>query len=311
MIAERHELSLPPSLGSNPWIILPHGRHKQLQTFINVSDGIVQHRSIPEMQGKRCLGSFYGWLLMWDEPSKECFLLSLTSLSKILLPPLLELAEFLDISIVSSSPALPNCMIVFLRKKQPFLFFCHVGDKEWTRLTVNFSHDFFVYSIVNCQGKLYALTFEENIMLIDTTSSSMNVEIMEVESFTSLHSYPSYFPNLVEACGDIFLVLRYSRSWGGGHVVTVDVHKLDFSKLRWERVESIGDRAFFLSGAFGISLSATESGVQPNHIYFIQPCNDAERLYIFSLDERVISFDMPCPNIRRTWDYLWWTMATT
>ncbi|EHA8587371.1 F-box/kelch-repeat protein [Cocos nucifera] len=310
MIAERHELSLPPSLGSNPWIILPHGRHKQLQTFINVSDGIVHHRSVPEMQGKRCFGSFYGWLLMWDESSKECFLLSLTSLSKIPLPPLLEPVEFFSASIVLSSPALPNCMVVFSSKKQPYLFFCHVGDKEWTRLMVEFNNDFFLYSMVNCQGKLYALTFEQKIVLIDTTSSSMNVEIMDVKSFPFLHCYPSCFLNLVEVSGDIFLVLRYGRYWGGGHIVMVDVHKLDFSKLHWERVESIGDHAFFLSGAFGISLSAIESGVRPNHIYFTQPCDDTERLYTFSLDDRVISFDMPCPNIRRTWDYLSWTMAT-
>ena len=84
---------------------------------------------------------------------------------------------------------------------------------------------------------------------------------------------------MVESCGDLLLVVRYIGEfvdWNGTLVREEDrltehcthpkvcpyrtclfhVYKLDFNEIKWVEMESLGDRALFLSGNQSVSVSA-------------------------------------------------------
>ncbi|KAJ1261652.1 hypothetical protein BS78_09G046800 [Paspalum vaginatum] len=247
--------------------------------------------TIPEIQGKTCLGCVHdgGWLVMLDESTGECFLLSVAGAGAlgcrdravvVPLPPLREPLEFLATCVVlGESP--PDCTVVVSSSaaataegehKKPFLLHCRPGEQGWTKLVSPFRGIEF--------GSL----------------------IEETRGGGGHHYY------LVESCGDLFLVwINEIGCFGYDGVPTrIGVYRLDgysddsdsdprnkklsSSSMAWRRVESIGDhRAFLISGGFGFSCRATTT-TQGNCVYLVWSCCDCERLYKFCLDDMTVTF---------------------
>lgn len=93
---------------------------------------------------------------------------------------------------------------------------------------------------------------------------------------------------------------RLGKSWG---VVIehknfsswrLDIFKLDLSVLEWVKLESLGDRTFFINeDANCISCCSTKSGTLGNSIYFMR--HNDESMYVFDVEEKCIYTTIPVP----------------
>ena len=305
MFGKRSQYSLPP-LGSSPWLVLSHGRHKQIQTFFNPVDGSTHHRSIPEMRRKRCLGCSNGWLMMIDDTasSKDCFLLSLASMESIPLPPLpIKLND--DRQFILSAPAdAVDCSVVLFDRRQALFHRLHADNgKGWTVLDVKEARGLnviFSDGITTFEGKICLHTNLNSLVTIDMKSSNgPNVERVEVERIFKTKRDPCR-GTIVVSRGELLAVILYFER-PGGLVTNAEVYRLDCSSLVWERLESIGDdRAIFL-GHCGGGLMVSDERVRGDCIYFMQASYDGMRWYRFRLDERSISHKLFCPGLWKTW----------
>ncbi|KAJ3705597.1 hypothetical protein LUZ61_009302 [Rhynchospora tenuis] len=97
--------------------------------------------------------------------------------------------------------------------------------------------------------------------------------------------------HLVESCGCIYLVRMYS--YGGGPTNCIDIYCLNAYTDEWLRVDSIGDRAFFLSDMSYVSVCTPYIGVESNCIYYVPFCSEDERkIYKFCLDDHTMAFNI-------------------
>lgn len=301
----RSHLSLPPPPLPCPWLVFNHGEHGKYstQTFFNTSQDTYVVGRIPELCDKIIFTCSYGWLVLLDFESDDCFLLNPVSMQKIVLPPL-QSYPFLC-CILSSPPTDPNCVLIFVCRKKPSAMFCRLGDGEWTEQHLR-STEYFRYATV-CEGKIYGLTLDRSLLMVDVVGSNLVVTQLGAENpprpsvrGTSRSDY-----NLVDSCGELFLVIK-SYLWMTMKIRDVEVHKMDFSRLVWTKVDSLGDRTFFLSKMGNcFSCSAAESGIKHNSIYYLES-SDRE-LYVFDLENYSISFSTPCP-LQSNWLQPEWIM---
>jgi hypothetical protein len=278
---------LPSGFGTRPWLVQTHGSCKDAQTLIDMPDRSLQEVIIPEMQGKICLGCVYdgSWLLMVDEATHDCFLMSVTSrTSKISLPPLPPATEYKGATCgVLGSPSNFTVVIVSdVESEQVFMLCCCPSDEDWTDLTAADDYRRFSGTIVSHAGKLYG----GNLVVMDVIDGAVRCRFLDTEGeVEAMHGSTASY--LVVSSGDIFSVwIKYLGRPYDGSLIKIVVRRLNLSDLVWtRRVESIGsNRLFLLSGNYGLSCSAAAAGMQGNCIYLVWSSCDCERLYKFCLD---------------------------
>lgn len=306
------EYSLPIGFGTRPWLV-QSTRGKTL-TLVDVLDHSLHERTIPELEGKTCLGCVHdgGWLMILDESTCECFLLSLFATSpsrrrKVPLPPLREPLEFLAACVVLGSPEHPDCTVVLSStkevEKERFLLRCCPGAQEWTKTISPWKGITFHSLIINYKGKLHAFASSNNLIVIDQVDGAVRTRRMGAikDDHEQVRRGPGHY-RLVESRGDLFSVwIQEIGCFGDDGVLTdIAVYRLDHSdskSMAWRKVESIGhDRAFLVSGIYGFSCAATEDQMQGNCVYVVWSCCDCERLYKFCLDDMTVSFHRILPQ---------------
>ncbi|KAF5932567.1 hypothetical protein HYC85_028738 [Camellia sinensis] len=249
MAVTRSHLSLPPPPLPCPWLVFNHGEHGKYstQTFFNTSQDTYVVERIPELCDKIIFTCSYGWLVLLDFESDDCFLLNPVSMKKIMLPPL-QSYPFLC-CILSSPPTDPNCALIFVCREKPSALYATV-----------------------CEGKIYGLTLDRSLLTVDIVGSYLVVTQLGAEKppRPSVRGTSRSDCNLVDSCGELFLVIK-SYLGMTMKIRDVEVHKMDFSRLVWTTVDSLGDRTFFLSITGNcVSCSAAESGIKHNSIYYLE-----------------------------------------
>ncbi|CAL5020474.1 unnamed protein product [Urochloa decumbens] len=172
------------------------------------------------------------------------FLLSLTSLRKIPLPPLL---MHVARCALISSPTPPDCIAPSCSPHSTTTTCYAAGrpgdDEEWRKLPVGTDGD-----IVCSRGKMYVPTEIDAFVAIDASMpSSSGVAMLNGRAYPT----PSTMrwrsqASLVESDGDVFLLQFYVHGFNSSEVVDMDIHLLDTSACVWNKVESIGDRTIFV-----------------------------------------------------------------
>ncbi|KAI8529161.1 hypothetical protein RHMOL_Rhmol12G0204200 [Rhododendron molle] len=113
------------------------------------------------------------------------------------------------------------------------------------------------------------------------------------DSFVPLAFADSERDYLVDSCGELFMVRRFSMS-------KLEVFRMDFSCQDWEKVQHLGDdRVFFLSSQYSVSLCAAELGIKGNCIYFTE--EDNKSLYFFDNGHKSLSVSHHQPNSGPVW----------
>ncbi|CAN6252109.1 unnamed protein product [Urochloa humidicola] len=267
------------------------------------------------LQGKKCLACLEGgWLVMFDEGTGECFLLNLTSLCKIPLPPLeTAVAESLW-QCALSSPTPPDCTIVFSTYNDNYVLCCRPGDEEWRKLTDETDETDddtykFLGDIVSSRGTMYVRAEMNTFTAIDVSMPSSSGVAIEWRGIP----HPSKMrwrseEMLVESDGDIFLLQFYIHGIYSSEVVDMDIHLLDTSAYVWEKVESIADRTFFVGDNCVGLASASRAGIRPGYIHLLHKhCRDGVRLYSIRLSDRAMS----CTLLPGTHDNMYWVVPSS
>jgi hypothetical protein len=289
---------LPPlDFCSSPWVInfSKSKTEESRTTFINPFNGSFFKASLPTIEGrKQLLRCFGDWLLIFDEGTQECFLVNITSYSKVSLPPLLHPIDSLG-SCALSSPTPPDCTVMFACSVNGrFVLHCRPGDKEWIKHNIDFQDDLenFAGTIFGSKGKMYVnTTYNGQCVIINNTTSGSYVEKMGI---TDPDTCPLNLSNAsfwVESDGDIFLVRFYLHTYQGLGVTDIDIHRMDTSINVWKKVDNIGSATFFL-GSNCVAVPSVAAGTQADCIYLLLWCCDGMRLYTARLNDRTISFSV-------------------
>ncbi|KAE9462471.1 hypothetical protein C3L33_05620, partial [Rhododendron williamsianum] len=300
--------SFPPAALPCPWLMFCHGRRLNTQTFYSVTEASFCVKRIPNISGKRIYASFHEWMVMVDDYSSDCFLLNMISLEKVDLPPW----EFIPHKfwILSAPPTDDNCIVGFVSEDEQCITFCCPGDGEWAEHM--FEPDIgplMGYTV--CKGELYFLGLQENLVILDIVDHRVEVRHVLRDNRTPRSPLiPEIFRTsrrLIESCEEIFLVHVSMVGASEKKIRDIDIFKLDLSVLEWVKVESLGDRTFFINGTTNcISCSSTKSGTLGNSIYFMQ--EDDESMYIFDVEEKCIYTHHPCPYLGHNVEEKEWVM---
>ncbi|XP_058078795.1 uncharacterized protein LOC131227105 isoform X1 [Magnolia sinica] len=303
MKMEAKKSRMPP-YGAAPWLVFSHGKRERTKTFFNVSEGNYYVRNIPEMRRSECFASCYGWLVMLNKTSDDLFLLNSVSLQKIQLPCLSESYSF-NLCVLSSPPTDPDCVILCIVFSTDFFIYCHPGDDKWIKLKYRIpKKEASFRQLVSCNGKLYTYGFGK-LGIIDVNADHPVTWLEELKEPEWPRLVVGTRDTLVESHGDIFLV-RQGVLPLVPRVPRVEVCKMDFDRMAWVKVDTLGDRVLFLGRDYSISCSASDSGLKRDCIYFMKPGDT--NLYVFHLDRGTISAKVPCPNVRSPWFEPFWVM---
>ncbi|KAK9292361.1 hypothetical protein L1049_020327 [Liquidambar formosana] len=293
--------SVPPAPRLDPWLVFLHGRRGQNQTFYSLSENRYHVRNIPNMRRKCFCTSSHGWIVIVDIYSDDCFLLNPVSMDKRQLPSAKSLTY--DLCVLSSSPDDPNCIVLFIRnikKGRVSVTYCHPGDSDWVMQDLKLEEDHTtIERVVCCGGKIYGLTCYYRRLVIFDVGITLTIREVGGENLpeSSSPEMCRYLVNMVESCGELFVFRRILL--GRFEVSDIEVFKMDFSRKVWVTVESLGDRAFFLSEYCSTSCSVKESGIKGDTIYFIE--RKDRSLYAFNFEDKNITVTLPCPNVKNHW----------
>ncbi|KAL6594074.1 hypothetical protein ACP70R_048975 [Stipagrostis hirtigluma subsp. patula] len=324
----QEEHSLPAGFGTRPWLVQARPGTTTL-TLVDALDRSLHEATIPELQGKTCLGCVHNgeWLVMLDDATRECFLLSLTAAGgprrrrpMIPLPPLREPLEHLATCVVLGSPGQPDCAVMVassVEAGERFLLHGRPGDPEWTRLASPVPGVTFGSLMISFRGEVYAFVSSNNLIAIGVVDGG-EVRARRVGTIRDDEEErrgSSYYNHLVESCGELFLVCVQQIGCfdEDGMPTDIIVYRLDglsdAESMAWRRVESIGGgRAFLISGDYGFSCAAVDGQMEGNCVYLVWSCCDCERLYKFCLDDMTISYHQILPQPTHPWCRAFWSV---
>ncbi|PIA35774.1 hypothetical protein AQUCO_03500263v1 [Aquilegia coerulea] len=307
-ITRKSQRTLPPTY--SPSVVFIHGKRFRDQTFCTLSDGCFHRRSIPELRGMYILTLSHGWLMLQSYYSKECSLFNPVSLTKLILPPLMHTT--FDLGVLTTSPSDPNCIVMLVSDTRKSFCFYRIGDDKWIEqkllppkmkepVLINWQ-----ISVISCKGKVYVFFFQ-GMIVIDVQNTSASIKLRKIDCKLSLIWATRWTSNVVESCGEIFQVVGVKLGYLSYSVRAFDVFKLDLSTLDWVKVETLGDRVFLLgpSGTTSMSLSATESGLKADCVYFSHP--GYTTLCRFDMHDETI-MTLPCPTKFPYWEGPFWVV---
>ncbi|XP_050224204.1 uncharacterized protein LOC126673930 [Mercurialis annua] len=299
-----------PSPAATPWLLMIHKESSENQTFYNIETNANHNRNISELHCNSILGSYFGWSILKSKEYQYC-LWNPVSLETIKLP-FLQRDSNLHKAILTLPPAHPKSKLILIDCLHLRIVFCGPQDHSWT------THDFddfgdqpegqdgFEY-ISMCDGILYVATwyFKKMFMIEISHKDEFFLQDLELNLPTTrqiLHF--EYY--MVESCGQLLYVNLYFRGQSWTEIEDVDVFKLDFSKMEWLEVESLEDRALFLSIDYSMSCSVTDDlkGIEAGCIYYII----YDKVFCYNLEKQRRSTYVYCNDVIKQRSVQYWIM---
>ncbi|KAK2984848.1 hypothetical protein RJ640_004673 [Escallonia rubra] len=272
--------------------------------------------TIPELHGKKTMASCHGWWVLSDDSDDTLYSLWNPATSEsIILPPIPESKHDNPLQIecctLSSAPGNPDSMLLLLQAKIQSILVCGLGDKQWsTEMHYRDDIEDLLWRPISCNGKLYAKRCgEPNLARIDiarhTTNDDQYSLVVKPTNCWLLrpplsHSF-AVATQMVESCGDLFTTCIALGGISFEEAIAIEIYKLNFITMVWEKVDSVKDRAFFLDsgGSTSRSCSAAASNESSSNItgdcvYFM---DYKKSLYIYHIEDGTVSVLLPCPDL--------------
>ncbi|KAI3835221.1 hypothetical protein MKW98_020337 [Papaver atlanticum] len=82
-------------------------------------------------------------------------------------------------------------------------------------------------------------------------------------------------------------------------VVSTNVSRMDFSKMSWEEVHTLGDTVLFLGQTTKCFYSAAELGLRKGCLYYTLP--NYQTFYMFDVEDKCTTPILPCSNLPKPW----------
>lgn len=256
----------------SPLLLLPCNDNSRGYELFDFSKNKAYKIQVPEVDGTWFVNSSNEWLVTIKcTPPYEIHLLNPFTRVQIQLPPATAFQDpppaitatpieaFLHKVVASSTPLDPNCIVMAIYSNWKKLAFCKLGDTEWKTLEseVNCYKD-----IIYRKDNFYALGKLENIVLCDMGPDPKIIEV--VPPVIPCWYYERKY--LVESSsGDLLKILR-SLDWEDTpedessryKTIMFQVSKLDFSKGKWEVINSLGENSLFVGYNVSMLISVEE-----------------------------------------------------
>ncbi|KAF5175106.1 F-box protein [Thalictrum thalictroides] len=308
----------------NPVLMLVYEESQYVQTIYRFSSE-KKHlglRRIPNalIQGKRCLGSPFGWVVTIGL-DLQIHLLNPFSHDQIPLPSqptfphqsrfIKEPEElrrmFVHKFVLSSSPSDESAsfVVIAIYSQDLRLAYAKLGDEAWTFIEGPQEGGF--EDAIFFNGQIYAIDWEGILCICEIDKGSPNaIEFASPPEHEAGDSNKFY---LVEMSGDLLLVERIvleidRESMSHIHYCTVSlqVFKFNFEKKCWNVLLDIGDHALFIGNNTSFALSTSEfPRFRRNCIYYTYdhletyPCNNFCDMGFYDLaqktDDEVVTMD--------------------
>ncbi|XP_026419674.1 uncharacterized protein LOC113315593 isoform X2 [Papaver somniferum] len=266
-----------------PWLMFSRDHGSATFTFVNpMYDNEKYFLNLFDLVGAVIRFQKGGWLLMSkdDQVTNSLFFYNPFTRETIKLPQLPdeEIYGFSGISF-SSLPTSSDCAVFPIEQRggeNVSLYFIRKGEAFW-RFFVFGNADIGKYiplhnTQVICNGVFYCVDYNGVLGVFNIEDNSWKVLEKPHQQFGAM--YPSF---LVESGGELLLVKleRYGTLFG--------IFRLDFNKMEWMRVESLGKHMLFVSYTSCISVVAPTSRME-NKVYFPRLCLNGERVVFYSLE---------------------------
>ncbi|OMO79529.1 hypothetical protein COLO4_24406 [Corchorus olitorius] len=255
-----------------------------MRCFCTASEEKIMERELPEIQGHRCWGTPYGWLITLGIDLQIRFFnpLSRQSISLPAQPTFntfnLDHEKLRRIFIrnisLSSNPTSPDCIVMAIFSSRRLLGFAKAGDPAWRTIDINAAH--MLEDVTYFRGSFYALHSKGYLIICQDLDGPSPKAVEFAKS--PVKGYPIKY--LVDLGGELCMIARNINEEyeeGDGVVETktwiqtegFEIFKLDMQCRIWEKMLSLGDRSLFLGNCCTFSvLAADYPNCNSNCIYF-------------------------------------------
>ncbi|KAL7147926.1 hypothetical protein ABFS83_06G142900 [Erythranthe nasuta] len=294
-----------------PLLMITHGKSVEKHLIYNPSEKrSCTLDSFPVLDGKKVLGSSYGWLILVelvdDNDYGDCCLFNPITNDIIKLPKLIHPCDY-NQCILTKPPTEPDCYILFNGLEQSF---CKIGDEEYVTRTleqqeeqeqdngrVGFDN---LEAIVSFQGTTYGYMDPDKFVTINFVEPW----IIPLSSRLYEMRYDTSWSRLYEMrYGELLMVQKIypfiNDSYEG---MNFAVFRIDTNPMKCIELQNIGNRTIFVS-LKGAGYCCPSIGTKPNSIYYT---NEDDRnldknldreLHIFDLEDRSTKSILPSSNV--------------
>eukprot|EP00268_Persea_americana_P039799 TRINITY_DN3944_c0_g1_i5.p1 TRINITY_DN3944_c0_g1~~TRINITY_DN3944_c0_g1_i5.p1 ORF type:complete len:408 (-),score=48.58 TRINITY_DN3944_c0_g1_i5:528-1751(-) len=224
------------------------------------------------MSHLHCVSSSHGWLMFISTKKNETGFLFNPFIKKCVRLPNKKIG-FLGLDcIFFSTPTDPDGIFHIMQGCQT-LMLCSLKDPSRWSIFDESEQGNVVSNTILCDGKLYALNDDWTLANIDPLfpHNVTNVKMEDLRHFPRIPrlrvpNQPDHEYILVESSGEILIakIIRHSL-----RKLTCEIFRADLPKMKWVRVENLGDRMLLLTKTTSISICASEIGCKGNRIYYI------------------------------------------
>ncbi|XP_021280357.1 F-box/kelch-repeat protein At1g57790-like [Herrania umbratica] len=268
-------------------LMLSEKESSDKRSFNSNAEEVIIELDLPEIRGRRCWGTPFGWLVTFGL-DLEIRLFNPLSKASLSLPSLRSFDNdfdyppedlrlyFIKKVFLSSSPTSPDCIamaICGVSNRDETLVFAKPGDQVWTQICFIFSMD----DITCFNGNFFVVLITGEVLICEDLNgpSPKLVEFAAPPSTVHL-GHKKY---IVDLGGDLCMITRgvgrYDIRYDSGRVERTDlteefeIFKLDMHTKNWEKILSLGEHSLFLGNCCTFSvLAANYPRCRANCIYF-------------------------------------------
>ncbi|XXG42951.1 hypothetical protein AAC387_Pa01g3100 [Persea americana] len=270
--AQAQSLHLPVS--RLPFLVFRRGSSSI--EFFSLTEKKIYKMPMPKcetpMSHLHCVSSSHGWLMFISTKRNETGFLFNPFIKKCVRLPNKKIG-FLGLDFIFfSTPTDPDGIFHIMQGHQR-LMLCSLKDPSRWSIFDESEQGNVVSNTIFCDGKLYALNDDWTLAIIDPLfpHNITNVRMEDLRHFPRIPrlrvpNQPDHEYILVESSGEILIAKIIHHSLRN---LTCEIFRADLPKMKWVRVEDLGDRMLFLTRTTSISICASEIGWKGNRIYYI------------------------------------------
>ncbi|KAL5726199.1 SWR1-complex protein 3 [Ranunculus cassubicifolius] len=267
----------------HPWLMLAtYEHHKRgIQKFYSLSSKKTFKLKLPQIQGRRCFGTSFGWMVIYGLDLKIHLLNPFTGI-KLPLPSQPTFGNQYDYKLTPrhtrdcfvhklmatqlQTPESKSIIVMAVHSELCNLSFARPGDSDWT--------------LVDGVGKGYedAISYNDQIYAVNKRGDLIACEISDAahSKATKVASAPEDFERgnkyyLVEINGALHFVQRIIEDTEehGYKTLFFEVFEFDFVTKSWTCLDNLGDYALFFGTNTSYAIEICESSeFKPNCVYY-------------------------------------------
>lgn len=263
---------------------------QDLRTFSCLSTTRQITIKLPDIRGRRCWGTPYGWLITLGLDFNLHLLNPFTGI-RLSLPhmstfpfvdpffmqtnPKEELQICMRRVALSSNPSQDqnySCIVVAVTNPRRQISFSKPGDKAWTHIESPGR----IEDVIYFNSHIHAISCSRMLIVCDINSSPPKGIQIGTTPFPYEHKSSCDKFYLVNVCGELHVVVRFMRfvetpAVSDNNYATENflVHKFDFQKREWITVTNLENHALFVGNNMSFAISTLDyPDFKRNAIYF-------------------------------------------